>query len=90
MKHSERIEDYLEHIAQAIDRAWGASFNNEAINLRAANRNRNEPDNRNNNLGFRCVRDVERRSLKAFRAARAGEVTAKPGVPFHFRAVRLT
>jgi formylglycine-generating enzyme required for sulfatase activity len=36
----------------------GGSFNNDTRNLRAANRNRNAPDNRNNNIGFRCVRDV--------------------------------
>ena len=35
---------------------------NETGNLRAANRNRNQ-DNRNNNLGFRCVRDVEQTTV---------------------------
>jgi hypothetical protein len=68
----------------------GASFNNEATNLRAANRNWNEPGNRNNNIGFRCVRDVGRRSHRLLRAAGTGLVRAWPGVPFHFRAVRLT
>ncbi len=34
----------------------GGSWNNNPGNLRAANRNRNRPDNRNNNLGFRVVR----------------------------------
>jgi formylglycine-generating enzyme required for sulfatase activity len=33
----------------------GGSWNNNAINCRAANRNNNWPDNRNNNLGFRFV-----------------------------------
>ncbi|HXG90931.1 MAG TPA: SUMF1/EgtB/PvdO family nonheme iron enzyme [Blastocatellia bacterium] len=33
----------------------GGSWNNTAQNLRSANRNRNAPDNRNNNLGFRLV-----------------------------------
>ncbi|PIU95439.1 MAG: hypothetical protein COZ06_25330 [Armatimonadetes bacterium CG_4_10_14_3_um_filter_66_18] len=33
----------------------GGSFNNNANNLRCANRNSNHPENRNNNLGFRCV-----------------------------------
>lgn len=37
----------------------GGSWNNNPENLRASNRNRNEPDNRNNNIGFRCARDVE-------------------------------
>lgn len=31
----------------------GGSWNNNASNLRSANRNRNTPDKRNNNLGFR-------------------------------------
>jgi hypothetical protein len=31
----------------------GGSFNNNASNVRSANRNNNRPDNRNNNNGFR-------------------------------------
>ena len=31
----------------------GGSWNNNARNTRAANRNRNTPGNRNNNIGFR-------------------------------------
>ena len=66
----------------------GGAFNNNARALRAAYRNRNHPENRNNNIGFRCVRDVERE----FRLpqAGAGKATADPGVRFHFRAPRLT
>lgn len=33
----------------------GGSWNNEAANCRSANRNRNDPSNRNNNLGFRLA-----------------------------------
>ncbi|MDH7487098.1 MAG: SUMF1/EgtB/PvdO family nonheme iron enzyme [Anaerolineae bacterium] len=33
----------------------GGSWNNNERNVRAANRDRNDPDNRNNNVGFRCV-----------------------------------
>ncbi|WP_408648730.1 SUMF1/EgtB/PvdO family nonheme iron enzyme [Tumidithrix elongata] len=33
----------------------GGSWNNNAINCRSANRNRNNLDNRNNNIGFRVV-----------------------------------
>ena len=33
----------------------GGSWNNETHNIRCAYRNRNNPDNRNNNGGFRCV-----------------------------------
>ena len=34
----------------------GGSWNNSAENCRSTNRNRNPPDNRNNNVGFRLVR----------------------------------
>ncbi|MBU2567511.1 MAG: hypothetical protein KJ967_01890 [Elusimicrobia bacterium] len=33
----------------------GGSWNNNANNCRSTNRNRNTPDNRNNNRGFRCA-----------------------------------
>jgi formylglycine-generating enzyme required for sulfatase activity len=33
----------------------GGSWNNNRNNVRCANRNRNTPDNRNNNVGFRCA-----------------------------------
>jgi len=33
----------------------GGSFNNNRNNARCAYRNRNHPDNRNNNIGFRVV-----------------------------------
>ncbi len=36
----------------------GGSWNNNPQNVRASNRNRNEPANRNNNIGFRCVGDA--------------------------------
>jgi hypothetical protein len=33
----------------------GGSWNNNAINCRVANRNNDNPTNRNNNIGFRSV-----------------------------------
>jgi hypothetical protein len=33
----------------------GGAFNNESNNVRAACRNRNDANNRNNNIGFRVV-----------------------------------
>ena len=42
----------------------GGSWSNYPQYLRTSNRNRNQPDNRNNNIGFRCARDVERKSLR--------------------------
>jgi hypothetical protein len=50
----------------------GGSWNNDnASNLRAANRNRNAPTNRNDNLGFRCARTArpDRRMTTALRPA---------------------
>jgi len=49
----------------------GGSWNNTPDNLRSANRNRNTPDNRNNNLGFRLGRTL---------AAGAGAITVASGV----------
>jgi len=36
----------------------GGNFNNNASNLRVANRNNNTPTNRNNNIGARCAKTV--------------------------------
>jgi hypothetical protein len=36
----------------------GGSWNNNANNARCANRDNNNPDNANNNIGFRCVRGI--------------------------------
>ena len=36
----------------------GGSWNNKPRNVRSANRNRNTPDNRNNNIGFRLAQSV--------------------------------
>jgi retron-type reverse transcriptase len=48
----------------------GGSWNNNPENLRAANRNRNTTDNRNNNLGFRVGSTL---------SAGAGATTVSPG-----------
>ena len=40
----------------------GGSWNNNARNLRSANRNNNPPSNRNNNVGFRLVSTFFRES----------------------------
>jgi hypothetical protein len=36
----------------------GGSWNNKPRNVRSANRNRNNPDNRNNNVGFRLAQSA--------------------------------
>jgi hypothetical protein len=69
----------------------GGSWNNHETNLRAAVRNRNQPDNRNDNIGFRVARDVERERRRPcldgglLSIAGAAALTAAAGVPFHFR-----
>lgn len=44
--------------AERVNR--GGSWNSNARNVRAANRNGNSPDNRNDNLGFRLAREQKR------------------------------
>jgi hypothetical protein len=67
----------------------GGSWNNEPENLRVANRNRNEPDNRNNNLGFRCVRDVERGRPRS-RGRSRGDQGRRGRASLHFRTALPT
>ena len=52
----------------------GGSWNNNPQNLRSANRNRNTPDNRNNNQGFRLA------STLTGRVARFTDLTSVPDV----------
>jgi len=40
----------------------GGSWNNNARNVRVSNRNNNNPDNRNNNIGFRLVSNSKQQS----------------------------
>ena len=55
----------------------GGSWNNESTNVRAANRNRNNPDNRNDNNGFRCARPLSN-GLAAARMLPAGLLSELP------------
>jgi hypothetical protein len=54
----------------------GGSWNNTPQNLRSANRNRNTPDNRNNNTGFRIASTAlsPERACLAQRTVRHGAV----------------
>lgn len=56
----------------------GGSWNNNADNCRAANRNNNTPDNRNNNLGFRLLstRHCQRDAVYESRPRATGHVQA--------------
>ncbi len=60
----------------------GGSWNNNPQNVRVSNRNRNEPTNRNNNIGFRCAGYAER-GLGGFEACGREPVSSTeiPGVP---------
>ncbi|MBM3496159.1 MAG: hypothetical protein FJX72_17840 [Armatimonadetes bacterium] len=55
----------------------GGSWNNDHTdNFRAANRNRNQPDNRNNNIGFRIVLPEDPPSHPVGRMPESGFATA--------------
>jgi hypothetical protein len=56
----------------------GGSWNNNTRNVRASNRNRNEPAKRNNNLGFRCVGDGETGRCRGFQGS-SGRAFPLPG-----------
>ncbi len=43
----------------------GGAFNNQPSNVRSANRNNNQPDNRNNNNGFRVASTLRQDSFSA-------------------------
>jgi hypothetical protein len=63
----------------------GGSWNNNAQNCRSANRNNNEPDNRNNNLGFRLASSRQRPDAVRLRMHRQRQSPDhRPGpVPTH-------
>ncbi|MFY4727482.1 SUMF1/EgtB/PvdO family nonheme iron enzyme [Nitrospira sp. BLG_2] len=46
------------HAGSVVLALRGGSWNNEPDNVRSANRNRNTPTNRNDNIGFRCAQDA--------------------------------
>ena len=64
----------------------GGSWNNNPGNLRSANRNRNTPDNRNNNIGFRIASTACCQSVGLVSDRASGAHEACPGalrqVPF--------
>jgi hypothetical protein len=60
----------------------GGSWNNKPRNVRAANRNRNTADNRNNNQGLRLAQDTRRvRAMPTLVPARAAPFMECAGVP---------
>jgi len=69
----------------------GGSWNNKPENLRASNRNRNNTDNRNNNIGFRLVQSArtarchsagpEPTCLRTGRVRQRVSISLFPGLP---------
>ena len=57
----------------------GGSWNNNARNCRPANRDRNEPGNRNNNLGFRVALAPSSRTWRMPFSGQAGGPVAREG-----------
>lgn len=56
----------------------GGSWNNNPANVRAANRNNNSPDNRNNNLGFRLLSTNHRQTGPVHGPALRAQGLSKP------------
>jgi hypothetical protein len=59
----------------------GGSFNNNASNLRASNRNNNSPGNRNNNLGLRCSKTGDNPFLRGHPEARPATANGRVVLP---------
>ncbi len=62
----------------------GGAWNNNPMNCRAANRNHNAPDNRNNNIGFRVCRGAHIVIIPVRRQGpfwRLPELSADHGLP---------
>jgi hypothetical protein len=70
-------EGRSERCSSQVDR--GGSAWNDPRNLRSANRDRNEPENRNDNQGFRCLRVPGRQRTAARRCAGPAPAGAAPG-----------
>jgi hypothetical protein len=58
----------------------GGSFDNPPDDLRSANRDDDEPEDQNDNLGLRCVRSGARQHAIAMRC-HAGPAGAMPRIP---------
>ncbi|MCH9682705.1 MAG: SUMF1/EgtB/PvdO family nonheme iron enzyme [Deltaproteobacteria bacterium] len=59
----------------------GGSWNNDADNARSACRNRNQPDNRNDNLGFRAAQGVLLLARRSRSITDGGDLAAVHGMP---------
>jgi hypothetical protein len=61
----------------------GGSWNNNPENLRASNRNRNNADNRNNNIGFRLAQSARTAPVRVPARSRPvhGQVGGGSGCP---------
>ena len=59
----------------------GGSWNNNAQNCRSANRNNNNPDNRNNNIGFRLASSPHRPTARVHGPAPSASVVTRAAIP---------
>ena len=80
--YSSRLSLYCSFWVMIVRVVRGGSWNNNSRNARSAIRNRNAPDNRNNNIGFRVV-SLRQHSTKAVRRflARIVRSTDRTSVP---------
>ena len=76
------MAEYPQQARQAWRRVVrGGSFDNSPENLRSANRDNDHPENRNENLGFRCVRVPPTCRYEQRHAAPVGACVPHPGLP---------
>ncbi|MBI4003062.1 MAG: SUMF1/EgtB/PvdO family nonheme iron enzyme [Nitrospira defluvii] len=59
----------------------GGSWNNNPENLRVSNRNRNNADNRNNNIGFRLAQSARTASRRSQSRPVHGQAGRGSGCP---------
>ncbi len=59
----------------------GGAYWNEPRNLRSANRNDDRPENRNDDIGFRCVRGPRRQHAASLVACRTCQGRLRPVIP---------
>jgi len=91
MARPRSVRRHMEAAAQALRRAYtvgaertvvrGVSWNNNTRNVRASNRNRNEPTKRNNNIGS---------GARGWGKRAEPGLSRKHGCAFHFRAAIRT
>ena len=87
------LQSFAEGDAEHSGVLRGGSWNNETQAVRSANRNRNTPDNRNNNIGFRLASPPACRQGMPLIVTRVlathGWQKCVSGCPWHYLQARL-